>query len=239
MSDDPKRIVEAGYDAISDRYDAWADSFETPEGIWLGKFLARLEPGSDVLDLGCGGGRQGARAVASVHRYTGVDLSEAQLDLARARIPSGRFLHADATEIEFQPESFDAVLSLFMFGHVPRAQQPPLLQRIVAWLRPGGWFLTTLGTAGAEDVIEHNWLGAPMFFASFDEERNLRLLDEVGFEVEEARVVPFDEPGHGLVRFMWALMRRPPGRREPPLRPRGGPAAARARSAPPRPRGRG
>jgi SAM-dependent methyltransferase len=239
MSEDAKRIVEAGYDAISQRYDEWADSFESPERAWLGKLLARLEPGSDVLDLGCGSGRRGAQAVASVHRYTGVDLSAAQLDLARARIPGGRFLHADATEVEFEPESFDAVLSLFMFGHVPRVQQPLLLQRIVAWLRPGGWFLTTLGTAGAEDVVEHDWLGAPMFFASFDEETNLRLLDEAGFEVEEARVVPFEEPGHGLVRFMWTLVRRPPGRRRPPLRPRVGSAAAPARAAPPRPRPRG
>jgi hypothetical protein len=70
-------------------------------------------------------------------------------------------------------------------------------------------FVTTLGTASAADEVDEDWLGAPMFFASFGEEENLALLARVGFEVEEARVVPFEEPGHGLVRFMWVLGSRP------------------------------
>lgn len=216
MSEDPKRIVEFGYDAIAARYNEWADSFETPERVWLGKLLEQLEPGSEVLDLGCGGGRQGAQAVARGHRYTGVDLSAAQLELARTRIQSGHFIRADATEVAFEPESFDAVLSLFMFGHIPRVEQAPLLRLISDWLRPGGWFLTTLGTAGSEDVVEDDWLGAPMFFASFDEETNLRMLEMAGFDVDEARVVPFDERGHGIARFLWVLAEKPAA--EPPDR---------------------
>ena len=107
---DPKAIVERGYDAIAERFDAWADSFETPESRWVGKLMDRLEPKARVLDLGCGGGRHGAQAVAGAHRYTGVDLSEAQLTLARTRIPNGHFIHADATRVEFDAESFDAVM---------------------------------------------------------------------------------------------------------------------------------
>ena len=59
-----------------------------------------------------------------------------------------------------------------------------------------------------EDVVEADWLGAPMFFASFDEETNLILLAGAGLEVERTRVVPSEEPGHGLVRFQWVLARR-------------------------------
>jgi SAM-dependent methyltransferase len=115
---------------------------------------------------------------------------------------------ADATAVELEPRSFEGVVSLFMLGHVPRGEQEPLLRRIGTWLRPGGWLLATLGTANAEDVVEDDWLGAPMFFASFGEEENRRLLSGAGFELVEARIVPFEEPGHGLVRFMWVLARR-------------------------------
>jgi hypothetical protein len=102
-------------------------------------------------------------------------------------------------------------VSLFMLGHIPRSEQEPLLRKIATWLRPGGVLLATLGTADADDVVDEDWLGAPMFFASFDEETNRRLLERTGFELEEARVVPFDEPGHGLVRFMWVLASSRPG----------------------------
>jgi hypothetical protein len=45
---DPKRIVASGYDAIADRYNEWAESFETPEHVWLRKLLARIKPGGEM-----------------------------------------------------------------------------------------------------------------------------------------------------------------------------------------------
>jgi len=87
--------------------------------------------------------------------------------------------------------------------------------RAAGWLRPSGTLLATMGTADAHDEVEADWLGAPMFFASFDEQTNRRLLEEAGLELVEARVVPFEEPGHGLVRFMWVLAQKSHLRHEP------------------------
>src|SRR5206468_10671683 len=120
-----------------------------------------------------------------------------------------RFFVADVTQLELEPESFDAVMSLFMFGHIPRAEQGPLLGRINSWLRPGGWLLTTLGTGGSDDDVEADWLGAPMFFASFDAETNRRLLADAGFDVVREAVITHDEPGYGPVSFMWVLATTP------------------------------
>jgi SAM-dependent methyltransferase len=200
--------VRRGYDAIADRYAEWAASFETPAAAWVEKLLRRLPERSRVLDLGCGGGGPTTLALAARHDVLGVDISERQLERARRLVPEARFVRADATEVAFEPESFDAVVSLFMFGHVPRAKQRPLLERICGWLAPGGLFLATLATANTDDV-EAEWLGAPMFFGSYDEDWDRRALESAGFVLDEARVVPFEEPGHGLVRFMWVLARKP------------------------------
>jgi SAM-dependent methyltransferase len=208
---DPKEIVRTGYDVIADRYAEWASTFETPELNWIEELVSHLGDDADVLDLGCGGARAAAQAVAARHRYTGIDLSAAQIERARERIPHGRFRVADAMQLELEPESFDAVISLFMFGHVPRAEQGPLLARIRGWLRPGGWLLCTLGTGSSDDEVEEDWLGAPMFFASFDPETNRNLLADAGFELVHERVITHDEPGHGPVSFMWVLA-RPAGR---------------------------
>jgi SAM-dependent methyltransferase len=206
---EPTELVRRGYDAIAERYAEWAASFESPVTEWIEKLEQRLPERSRVLDLGCGGGGPATRALGARHELVGVDVSGRQLERARRLVPEARFLRADATEVHFEPESFDAVVSLFLFGHVPRAKQRPLLERIFGWLAPGGRLLVTLGTANADDEVEADWLGAPMFFASYDEEWNRRALESAGFVVEEARVVPVEEPGHGVVSFMWALARKP------------------------------
>jgi SAM-dependent methyltransferase len=204
---EPREVVRSGYDAIADRYAEWAASFETPVAAWLARFAGRVPAGARVLELGCGGANAATRELASQYDYLGVDISSAQLARARRAAPGARFVLGDATALELETAAFDGVVSLFMLGHVPRAEQGPLLERIASWLRPGGWLLATLGTGDAEGVIEDDWLGAPMFFASFDEETNRRLLAGAGFELVEARVVPIDEPGHGVVSFMWVLAR--------------------------------
>ncbi len=206
---EPEELVRRGYDTIAERYAEWAASFESPAMRWVEKLEQRLPERSRVLDLGCGGGGPATRTLAARHDLVGVDISERQLERARRLVPKARFVRADAAEVDFEPESFDAVVSLFMLGHVPRAKQRPLLERIFEWLAPGGWLLATFGTANTDDEVEPDWLGAPMFFASYDEEWNRRAVESAGFVLEEARVAPFEEPGHGVVSFMWVLARKP------------------------------
>jgi SAM-dependent methyltransferase len=208
VSDDPKQIVEAGYDAIADRYQAWASSFHTPAMGWLDDLLSRLEDGSEILDLGCGRGVPFTQKLARRHRVTGVDISPRQLELARSLVPEAAFVQADATELEHLRQSLDAVVSLFMLGHVPRGEQGPLLRRIAGWLRPGGFLLATMATGGTEEV-DPDWLGAPMYFASHTPEENRGLVRAAGLEIVRDRVIPHHEPGHGDVSFMWLLARKP------------------------------
>lgn len=176
---------------------------------WVEALQARLPDGSDVLELGCGGGGPATRALAARHDLLGVDISERQVERARRLVPQARLVEAYVTRLELEPGSFDAIVSLFLLGHIPRAKQRPLLERIFGWLRPHGWFLGTPGTADADDELVDDWLGVPMFFASYDEQWNREALLGVGFELADARVVPFEEPGHGLVSFMWVLARKP------------------------------
>jgi SAM-dependent methyltransferase len=208
VSDDPKQIVEAGYDAIADRYQAWASSFHTPAMRWLDDLLSRLEDGSEILDLGCGRGVPFTQRLARRHRVTGVDLSPRQVELARSLVPEAEFVQADATELEHPRHSLDAVVSLFMLGHVPRAAQGPLLWHIAGWLRRGGFLLATMATSGTEEV-DPDWLGAPMYFASHTPEENRGLVRAAGLEIVRDRVIPHREPGHGDVSFMWLLARKP------------------------------
>ncbi len=207
MTREPRRIVEAGYDAIAERYAAWRVE-GLPTGRWVARLLELLPARGDVLELGCGNGEPAARLLAGRHAYTGVDISEAQLERARAAVPDGRFVRDDFTQLEVEPESVDAVVAILTLTHVPREQHAELLGRIAGWLRFGGLLLATLGVGDTPGAVEDDWLGAPMFFSHFDAETNRRLVRESGFEPVDERIESMVEEGHGETRFLWVLARR-------------------------------
>ena len=201
---DPKEVVARGYDAIALRYAKWAGQIESPAIAWVRDLDVRLRDGSDVLELGCGRGVPATRELARRHRVTGVDISAVQIELARHHVPEASFVHADATELEIAPASLDAVVALYLFGHLPAGEQPALIGRIGDWLRPGGLLLATFGAGdGGEEVVD--WLGAPMFFGSLGRDAYVPLVREAGLEPLRDEVVSQHEPGHGEVSFQWVL----------------------------------
>ena len=76
-----------------------------------------------VLEIGCGLGTDGAQFAKAGADYTGVDLTDAAVALARRRFElfnlPGTFRTADAENLEFAAESFDLVYSHGVLHHTP------------------------------------------------------------------------------------------------------------------------
>jgi membrane-associated phospholipid phosphatase/SAM-dependent methyltransferase len=199
---DETELVRQGYDALSYRYRA-DDADEGRYGPWLRQLQARLRPGADVLDLGCGCGVPICMGLAAAgHRVTGVDISAVQVTRARQLVPGATFLEADATAVEFEPASFDAIACLYSLIHMPLAAQPDLLRRAAGWLRPAGWLLAVAGHdawTGTEDT----WLGGgtPMWWSQADAATYRSWIEAAGLTVTEQAFVPEDDGGHAL---FWA-----------------------------------
>ena len=204
---EPKEIVARGYDAIALRYAEWAGGIDSPTLEWVRDLDTRLADSSDVLELGCGRGVPATRELARRHRVTGVDISAVQIELARHHVPEASFVHADATELLVAETSLDAVVALFLFGHVPVEEQRELIMRISLWLRRGGHLLATFGMGEPGEDVDEDWLGAPMFFASLGADAYAPLLRDAGLEPIRDEVVAQHEPGHGDVSFRWLLAR--------------------------------
>ena len=205
MSDPRTALVGAGYDAMADTWEAWsARVAEDPRGAWLGRLVALLPEGAEVVELGCGNGTAETRELAARFRLTGVDLSAEQLRRARERVPGATFVQADLTSISFDESSLDAVCAFYVLNHVPRDLLPGLFARVHAWLRPTGLFLATLGASDLEGW-QGDWLGVPMYFSGHEPETNRTLL--AAFELVADEVVTIEEPD-GPVSFHWILARR-------------------------------
>ncbi|MFO7539512.1 MAG: methyltransferase domain-containing protein, partial [Chloroflexota bacterium] len=133
---DSKAVVRDSYNRISEAYRG--DSVSRDRGYfrWLEELTPLLQPGDPVLDLGCGCGIPVAQELARAFTVTGVDISEVQIERARALVPQATFLCGDFMSVDFAPQSFTAVVSFYAIIHVPLPEQRPLFDRIFTWLRP-------------------------------------------------------------------------------------------------------
>ena len=167
-----------------------------------------LSQDTKVLDLGCGAGIPATSDLAKHFVVTGVDISARMIALARDNVPSAKFIQADMTEIDFMPNSFDAAISFYSMIHVPRDKQQRLLNNIASWLRPGGFFVATMGASSAQMILEKDWMGVPMFWSIYGTETNLRLIREAGLEIMSAKKVREIILGQ-RVTFLWITAQKP------------------------------
>jgi len=113
----------------------------------FGPRLARLleERGygkSRVLDAGCGTGTLALNLRAEGHAVAGIDLSEAKLEVARAKDPEGRiaWTQGDVTDFNLGAQPFDVVTCVGdTLNHLSRIEEWEAAFRSFArHLRPGG-----------------------------------------------------------------------------------------------------
>lgn len=96
--------------------------------------------GLRVLEIGCGLGTDGAQFAKAGAYYTGIDLTEASIELARRRFEvsglPGEFGVADAENLDFADASFDLVYSHGVLHHTPDTARA--VREIHRVLKPGG-----------------------------------------------------------------------------------------------------
>jgi SAM-dependent methyltransferase len=80
----------------------------------LTRTLGALPP-ARTLDVACGTGFLTQHLRGEI---TGLDQSPSMLELARAKVPEGRFVQGDALELPFSDDSFERLLTSFFYGHL-------------------------------------------------------------------------------------------------------------------------
>ena len=121
--------------------DATVESFAGVANHWL---LGRIDPGSVVLDLGCGAGTDlliAAQMTGPAGRVVGVDMTASMLDRARASADEMGLRNVELHEalieaVPIEDASVDVVISNGVIDLVP--DKDAVFDEIDRVLRPGG-----------------------------------------------------------------------------------------------------
>lgn len=217
---DFKDRIKASYDAMAVEYNEWTAAHTHLRLKYLDELLERFprltstdatKPAA-VLELGCGAGkpflsgllsRTGSHVTAVAN-----DLSDAQLDLARANLADVAdrvtWQAGDMTKLAFEDGSLAAVVALYSVIHLTREEQAAMLGKIAAWLEPGGVLLATFALEDGSNVDE-SWLheNGWMYWSGLGVEGTKKGLAEVGLKSEKAEI-----EGDEQEKFLWVVARK-------------------------------
>lgn len=94
----------------------------------------------DILELGCGSGRDASYAVTVARSYTGIDYSKGMIAVARRAVKDGNFLVSSMQDFSYPAQAYDVVLSFASVLHLDQADLQTVMKRVASSLRPGGIF---------------------------------------------------------------------------------------------------
>jgi SAM-dependent methyltransferase len=113
------------------------------------------EPPCDILDLGCGPGRDLKTFAALGHRPVGLDGTPSFVAMARAASGCDVW-HQDFLHLQLPAARFDGIFANAVLFHVPSAALPDVLAHLFAAIKPGG----VLFSSNPRGHNEEGWHGA-------------------------------------------------------------------------------
>ncbi len=185
MPEKMRDVVRDGYE--KGHYDiTYARDGKTPENLekaLCDELISRLNPGSKILDLGCGVGLPYDRYFAdNGFSVTGVDISEKHIEKARKNVKGARYIVGDFFS-EATKCRYDAIVSFYAIFHIPRTEHRRLLEHMHSLLKKQGLILITLGTDPMKCDYEEDFAGAKMAWSSYGVSKNKKIVQDSGFEM--------------------------------------------------------
>ena len=150
------------------------------EKAWLNKFTQSLQPGASLLDVGCGAGEPiSGYLVAQKYAVTGIDSSQAMIEICRSRLSDAVWIVMDMRELALEHQ-FDGIIAWDSFFHLKPDEQRSTLQEFIQHLRPGGALLLTVGHEAGEvlGTVE----GQAVYHSSLSPQEYKSILSSAGFQ---------------------------------------------------------
>lgn len=182
-----KKLIET-YNEIADKY------YELRENMVLYEemdFFNKLINGRNILDAGCGNGRDAVIFSEKGFSVIAIDNTENQLEIARKRTNSGKieFLKMDILDLKLSKEYFDGIWCCAVLSHFYYQEFSSILKSFYNILKENGILFFTVKKGIGECYIKENEFAGIERFTSFFEEHIINdLLSENGFKIIKSYV---------------------------------------------------
>ena len=166
--DERLAVTAAAYDAVSARYAEFVrdelDALPLDRAV-LAAFAEHVLAGGGgpVADLGCGPGRIGAHLAGLGLEVTGIDLSPAMIEIARASYPGLRFETGSMHALPLGDGTLAGIVSWYSVIHAAPGELPAYLAEFRRVLQPGGHLLAAFFEAVNEPVTVFDHAVTPAY----------------------------------------------------------------------------
>jgi SAM-dependent methyltransferase len=196
MNDMLKRSGTVNGDLWGRRAADWATYQEAIIAELFDEVLARtgVREETQYLDLGCGAGLAAAKASAKGADVTGLDASEALLEIARSRLPGASFHLGELESLPFNSNQFDVVTSFNAVQYAAnpvralveaaRVTAPGGMVAVVTWGEPEGMEAAGI-VAALKPLLPPPPPGAPGPFALSNTDTLLQFAKDGGLEADD------------------------------------------------------
>jgi SAM-dependent methyltransferase len=173
-------VVKDSYNRISRVY--LQNRARLKSGKYVQLLLKYLPKKSSILDLGCGAGVPvDDILIKAGHQVIGIDISEAQIKLARKYCKGGEFIVRDLRDLHESEYKVQAAISFYTIFHIPRSEHLKLLKIMASYLSRGGMLLITMGDREFEG--NHILHGEAMWSSQYGTVKNRSLVVSAGFKI--------------------------------------------------------
>jgi SAM-dependent methyltransferase len=187
-------MQRVNYDTIAHLYDAPDRQHDVDQNL-PAYLVERPDLGAssiDVLDIGCGTGKQVAsnRRAYPRARIVGSDLFLGMLRVASRNEPEALWAQSDASCVGFRDNTFDYVTNQFSYAHIQN--KPNFTAEILRVLKPGGRLVVTNIDPWSMD----NWIMYRFFPSARDLDHSdflkaddfVELTTRTGFDTADVRL---------------------------------------------------
>jgi len=152
-----------------------------PVSFWYEqlKEFKKLLPSGKIIEIGFGTGQEAAALIDMGFDYTGIDVSQGLLKIARKNNPKGKFLYQNVDDLNFPDSSYDGFWACASLLHIHKSRIRDVLRKIQRATKPGGLGFISLIEGIGESVDKKTG----RFFSYYTDEEFKEILKEIGMHV--------------------------------------------------------